>query len=393
MPRWLRRLLTTVPAVVLVMYGVGSLAARSEPVEPDLAAPDTVAPPFPSATGEAASSTGARWIDTGDRAEVIAAFEGEFRAAIPPLDWAGSHDRCDAGTSSSRLRQATLRRVNFYRAMAGVSAWVTEDPELTELAREAAIMMSAQGELTHNPPSSFACFSAEGRTAAANSNLYLGRNGPDAIDGYIEDPGASNTDVGHRNTILHPPTRTMGVGDVGGSGRSHPANALWVFDEHVFDETSGPRPPVRELDRFVAWPPRGYVPHQLVHPRWSFMRAGSDFSRAEVALYRIGQGATTPIPVEIVDRTGAAGHVPLPAIVWEPDLVVSRSQDQTFLVVVSGVTSLPGVEPRVSPFDLVPLGPSSPSSRSTFAYAVRIIGSGDEQTPSVITALESIGRR
>lgn len=309
------------------------------------------------------------WFDTGDRADVLAAYRSEFAPGGPELEWRGGDRRCDAGSSTVDYRQASIRRVNYYRAMAGVLAGVEEDPSYSTKAQRAALMMSAEGSLTHNPGSSFACFTVVGQEAAANSNLYLGRTGPRAVDGYIEDPGEKNIDVGHRTTILHPPTRRMGVGDVGISSFGSSANALWVFDDRVFDEESPSlRPAMREPDRFVAWPPRGYVPAELVHPRWSLTAAGRDFTAAEVAMYRPSEPVgEREIPLRVVNRSGGRGHVPLPTIVWEPDLGLELDgppeRDVHLIVVVSGVTAsvTGGGNPAVA-------------ERASFGYSVRIIG-------------------
>ena len=325
------------------------------------------------------------WIDTADRSAVVAAFDAEFALATPALGWNGDHQSCEEGTSSAASRTATFRRVNYYRAMAGVPATVTEDPTFSAKAQIAAIMMSVEGTLTHSPAPSFACFNTNGQQAAANSNLYLGRTGPEAIDGYIEDPGTGNSDVGHRNTILHPPTEKMGVGNVASAPESHSANALWVFDDRVFDETLLVRPPLREPYRFVAWPPRGYVPSGLVYPRWSFMMAGVDFSEAEVTVYDHGvDGFARRVPLVIVDRTGAAGHVPLPTIVWEPEIQSGDASDtapnltvvdKAYLVVVSGVRPLADpMDVNVSDFDRALLAASKPVIPTRFAYTVRVLG-------------------
>jgi uncharacterized protein YkwD len=315
------------------------------------------------------------WFDTTNRAQVITAYRREFRNPDPELDWEGDHDRCQPGTSSPLSRLASIRRINYYRAMAGVPATITEDPELTAQAREAAIMMSVEGALSHDPEPSYACFTATGQQAAANSNLYLGRIGPEAIDGYIEDPGAGNVDVGHRNTILHPPTREMGVGEVGASETGYAANALWVFDDHVFDETSADRPPVRQSERFVAWPPEGYVPNPIVYPRWSFMLAGADFANADVSLYRMGSRSAVAVPVEVVARIGNPGHVPLPTIVWEPELDSDFATDETYLVIVSGVRgSDEARDPVPVAVDVAAQGPAGSSISSSYSYTVRIIG-------------------
>ncbi len=346
------------------------------------------------------------WFDTHDRSDVIAAYTAEFSEDTPDMDWDGDHSSCEAGTSSPEYRQAAIRRVNYYRAMAGVLAGVGEEQAFSEKAQMAAVMMSVEGVLTHSPSDSFACFTATGQEAAANSNLYLGRTGPRAVDGYIEDPGDRNVDVGHRNTILHPPTRLMGVGDVDASLYGSSANALWVFDDRVFDEESPSlRPPMREADRFVAWPPRGYVPAPLVHPRWSFTAAGVDLSNAEVTMFRPWAPAgEREIPLEVINRSGAPGHVPLPTIVWEPRLepeMAAPATDQLVLVVITEVTPTGSALPPDETGETIavaheplpvplPVADEAVETRawSSYAYAVRIIGDepGTELTVSQFLA-------
>ena len=83
----------------------------------------------------------------------------------------------------------------------------------------------------------------------------------------------------------------MGTGDIPPVG-GRTANALWVIDDHTRD----PRPATR--DGFVAWRPAGYVPYQVVFPRWSFSYPDADFSQATVTLTCYGQ--TVPIVQESV---------------------------------------------------------------------------------------------
>jgi len=320
----------------------------------------------------------APWIDTGNRAAVARAYAATFGTGEPVLDWSGHQDGCDAGTSDATFRSATIDRVNYYRAMAGVPATIIEEAELSAKAQEAAIMMSAEGRLSHEPDAGFACYNPTGAEAAANSNLYLGRNGPNAIDGYIEDPGEDNADVGHRNTILHPPTRRMGVGDVDRSELGYSANALWVFDSRVFDEgVAGHQSPMREADRFVAWPPRGYIPAPLIHPRWSFTLAGADVSAAEVTMFdpaaAEGEGE---VPLRVVSRTGAPGHVPLPTVVWEPEINLSPERDTDYVIVITGIV----------PEDIAPAAPVA-DIHPAYTYTVRIMGDAPSGQLTVSEAL------
>ncbi len=321
------------------------------------------------------------WIDTSNRDAVSVAFASEYGHDTPSMDWTGNYEVCDPGDSSRRLATSTVRRVNFYRAMAGVPAQVTLNEEYSAKAQHAALAMSATGRLSHTPDDTFNCLTDTGAEAAANSNLYLGRTGPSAIDGYIEDPGDRNRDVGHRNTILHPPTTEIGVGHVEGSSSAYPANALWVFDDHVFDSN----PPMREADGFVAWPPRGFVPPDLVYPRWSFGLLGADFENASVSMFADGR----EIPIEIVARLSLSGYVPAPIIVWEP-VADPGPVDLAFDPgVVEGEAAQEGRSDDVWPidldaaydtsYDIVVSGVVVDGAEVSFEYSVVIMG--DEPRP------------
>ncbi len=278
------------------------------------------------------------WVDTSDREAVIALVESWDDTTPASLDWTGDHDQCEAGESSQLLREQTIDRVNFYRALAGVPALVAENSEFSDKAQFGALTMSAQGELSHEPTPDFECLDELGVEAAANSNLYLGRTGPEAIDGYIEDPGETNNVVGHRLTVLHPPTRQMGVGHSSASGDRFASNVLWVFDDNVFADWGT----IRETEDFVAWPARGYITEELVYPRWSFSQDDSRFANATVEMTVNGQ----PIPLTVVARTSDTQQVPPPVIVWEPqiDFESLSGVDTDFEVTVSGVETANGVE-------------------------------------------------
>ena len=135
-------------------------------------------------------------------------------AAAPAHGWTGDLAACDAGTTSAAFRDAVLLRINYFRAMAGVPAQVTLSDTYNAKAQQAALMMSVNDQLSHNPPATWHCYTADGAEAAGNSNLALGIYGWDAITGYMQDPGTGNGAVGHRRWILYPQTQTMGTGDI-----------------------------------------------------------------------------------------------------------------------------------------------------------------------------------
>lgn len=221
-------------------------------------------------------------------------------------NWTGNYATGNAGTVDAAFLDAVLRRVNYVRALAGVPSDITFAADRSAKAQQSALMMSRNNALSHNPPASWTFYTADGALAAQKGNLAIGTFGPPVVDAYLEDFGTSNRAVGHRIWVLYPHTREMGSGDVPGDGTYSAANTLWVIeDATVF----GPRPTTR--DPFVAWPPAGHVPYNLVTPRWSLTIAGADFTNASVAMTRNG----VAIPASILTRNAPTATET--TLVWE----------------------------------------------------------------------------
>jgi uncharacterized protein YkwD len=247
-----------------------------------------------------------QWVDTASRAASTSAYLYEYLSSEGvEIGWDGNHNSCSAGSTSPQFRQAVLMRINYFRGMAGVPRLEGLSPAYNAAAQQAALMMSANGSLTHSPPPGWNCYTTAGSQGAGNSNLSLGHNGPSAITGQMRDQGDLNHPVGHRRWILYPQTRRMGTGDVPQADHFRPANALWVFDDHL----NLSRPATR--DGFVAWPPPGYVPYPLVFPRWSFSYPLADFSQAQVQMSLDGRA------VEVMLLPLALGYGEN-TLVWEP---------------------------------------------------------------------------
>jgi hypothetical protein len=189
---------------------------------------------------------------------------------------------CFPGANASAFQDAVVRRINWFRAAAGIPASVTLNSADGADDQAAALMMSANSALSHAPPSTWECYTSSGSNAAFNSNLALGYDGADAITGYIWDFGSSNADVGHRRWLLYPQTQIMATGDMPAQGNFSAANATWVFDANL----RGPRPATTHP--YVAWPPQGFVPCQLAYPRWSFALSNADLSAATVTMQSNG---------------------------------------------------------------------------------------------------------
>lgn len=266
------------------------------------------------------------WIDTSDRQASLDYYRDVYLAAEGvPIWWTGDHASCDAGQTAQAFRDAVQLRINYFRAMAGVPGNVRLRDEYSRKAQQAALMMSVNGTLSHSPETSWLCYTAEGDQAAGSSNLCLGCYGPSAITAYMHDGGTGNYAVGHRRWILYPRTEWMGTGDIPWTGGYWSSNALWVFDEYR------PRPETRE--EYVAWPPPGYVPYQVVFPRWSFTYNGADFDDATVQMSSGGHS----ISVDVKPVAYGYGENTL---VWEPDLSFGTppTGDTVYSVTVQGVS-------------------------------------------------------
>jgi uncharacterized protein YkwD len=246
------------------------------------------------------------------------------------VNWTGNHGSCDPGTTDPNFRIAVLRRINYFRAMAGVPADVTFSDESNRKAQAAALMMSVNRQLSHSPPSNWLCYSTDGAQGAGSSNLYLGVYSWSSITGYMKDPGGNNYPVGHRRWILYPQTRVMGTGDIPYTQNYPASNALRVFDSHMWE----PRPPTR--DGFVAWPPPGYVPYQVVFPRWSFSQAGADFSAATVVME--SNGSSLPInQASVVNGYGENTLVWIPMGLSDGASWPRPAQDTSYTVTIRNV--------------------------------------------------------
>lgn len=224
------------------------------------------------------------WVDTTDRAAVAASYAQFSALATVPMEFTGSVVAGIPGHTAQAHKDAVLARINWFRRMAGVPDVTALDVELNRKAQLGALMLGANQQLSHTPPPTWTYYTAEGAEALSRSNVctFRGINDPGCIALYIEDTGATNELVGHRRWLLFPKTQAMGTGDVtDATGRVW--NANWVIIDGFWNQ---PRPQTRS--EFVAWPPPGYVPYQVVSPRWSFSLASADFGAATVTMTRGG---------------------------------------------------------------------------------------------------------
>ncbi len=314
-------------------------------------------------------------VDTSNRSDVIRHF---FSNYLPSEnfeehhEWTGDMSIADPGQVSQRLHDDVIRRVNYFRAMAGLSADITLSEELNAKCQQAAFMMAYNNTLDHYPTTDWDHYSESGAEAARNSNLSLGFNtpyyGPTGVDGQIEDDGPNNYSVGHRRWILYSQApKKMGHGSIPLtfiipkpdpipdpipdpppiSKNKNSAMALWVIGK--------PSNQLQNNPEFIAWPPKGFVPRQVVYKRWSFAipskrNTFTDFSKAKVSVRYNG----IQLPNKIVYR-GNSRQGTDPTLVFEiEDFSASGStfKDQNYSVTISEIKAAP---------------------KSTYQYEVKII--------------------
>lgn len=306
------RVLTVLVPGVLMLGSLGAVASTA------------VAAPAPAAAVRAMAAD----IDPASRESMRQGYLEVLKPALQtPIGWTGSIAGCDPGAPSAAAQQATLTAVNYFRDLVGVEP-VIFDAALSEKAQEAALMMAANGALSHDPPPGWACYTAEGHAAAGKSNLALGNTGASAISAYMEDSGSGNEIAGHRRWIIDPRQTTMGSGAVqdSGSGWQRTSNALYVLDTGSFQPTPASTP------EFMPWPVEGYHPIQIEPDgRWSLSAKGSvNFSSPTVTI----NGSSAGVTVHPVSNFYGPN-----TLVWDfdPDFDPGDS-DRTYRVVVSGIT-------------------------------------------------------
>lgn len=163
---------------------------------------------------------------------------------------------CEAGELQWDRINDTVRRLNFYRWLIGLSpAYADEDLNLQ--AQKAAMIMDVNNSLTHHPPKSWECYSGEGAAGAEVCGLGYGFPSPSStLDGYIIDYTNEAT-LMHRRQLFSQNLIKVGIGQ---SGVANAMNMIGEDGINIF----GVQPD------FAAYPAPGYFPFQLIGGPWSF---------------------------------------------------------------------------------------------------------------------------
>ena len=283
------------------------------------------------------------------------------------------------GDTSELFKEATLMRINYYRAMAGVPANIVFIDEWNRIAQLTAHIMGGNNNISHFPDlvGLRNYLTVDGIQGSQDSNLAIGSYGPGSVNGYMEDKGAGNTSVGHRRWLLYPPMKEMGTGDTpsnsvpaeaqanifGNPETVRRANAIHVFSDVNF---VGPHPATDFA--FVAFPQEGYVPYRNLHPRWSFSIKDANFKDATVSMTR--DGSPINVTLEVLDPdpdNPLAGSLGDNTLVWVyDDLNANESHthpkpdsDVTYRVTIDGIQNAPQTSYT---YDVIVFDPEVPTA-------------------------------
>ena len=259
------------------------------------------------------------WIDTWNRAEVIAAYKKEFGTPLPAIDWKGDINGCDPGVCSTNYLEALTKRIRFFRALAGINGLVVPVDSLSISAQVAAKLMLNNKDVSHYPPKTWGCYSTQGAYIAARSNLaiLMGASNPDFTTNFMYDAGNNNTSVGHRYSLLSTSLSHIGIGTVYNSSSRLASNVMYTYTSYSIKDTIlSTRAP------YISWPYSGYIPYHLVFPRWSYQSTTQDLS---ASILKINNQIVTPIFKDWY------------RIVWELPVPEKPTPDQTYEVTVSDV--------------------------------------------------------
>jgi len=240
--------------------------------------------------------------------------------------WNGNVSTCNAGNISNGARSAMINAINFARTvnyLEPIHGLYSQTADNNLEAQKAALMMEANNQLSHNPPTSWRCYTKSGATGAKTSNLSL--NGVqwtplDAVKSMFDEPGGGNTAVGHRRWLLNPDANNFGF------GMTNKALAIKVTGLNT--DTTNPDP------LWTMWPSRGYFPSTLEPAgRWSVSsKQGSSFSSASVRV--IKDGATVAIT-----RYGVENGYARPTLVWQ---MPANSSTGSYFVTITGLRKKDG---------------------------------------------------
>ncbi len=196
---------------------------------------------------------------------------------IDSIDWNGHKQKCLCGQLDSDIYKKAEDRINFFRIVSGLNE-VKLNPKFNLDAQNAALLVNANNQLTHYPKIDMKCYSKSAANGCIKSCLGFTdfKYFPETsfITGFIQDYGANNYFVGHRKWLLYTKLIEFGYGATDRSEAILTANGV------TYDSIDVPE--------FIAYPWNGYVPINLIFPKWSFSIPQNnivDFNQTTISMF------------------------------------------------------------------------------------------------------------
>jgi hypothetical protein len=285
-----------------------------------------------SDTGD--DTNGSTTSQTSDpKALALKDFNEMYKAsAVAGFSWNGNVSNCDPGTLSQDILNKALLRLKYFRKAAGLSnSGIVFIDSLNIKCQQNALMIKANNAISHTPPTTWSCYTAGGAQAAASGNIAYGTSDVNTIQQWIADAGSNNAKVGHRRWMLYSRANSFGFGATNTSG------TLWVFGN-----SSPLNPMPTNTPSYVAWPPKGFIPRDVVYSRWSLSVPANgypfpvDFTSATVTMTG-ANGVSVPLTIDYanpIENSYAGDNT----IVWIPTGInLSSDADQKYSVKVANV--------------------------------------------------------
>lgn len=214
---------------------------------------------------------------------------------ITPFVWNGRVGGCNQGTIDSEIQNKVVDRINYFRRNAGVPE-VLFDEATNEYCQKAALMMTANNALSHEPSKTWRCWSSEGAYAAKHSLLIKEANTSMAVTYIMDD---KNPSAGNRRWLLYP------NGRVYGHGSTNDYAVIWALDD------SGSADTAEYMSKPISWPPKGYLPQLMLMENWTFSLY-ADLVNATVIVSQDGK----PLDVNVQPYVAGYGA---PTLVFKPN--------------------------------------------------------------------------
>lgn len=214
---------------------------------------------------------------------------------IKAFTWNGDRNGCDEGEVDQDIQEKVANRINYFRRNAGVPE-VLLDAATNEFCQKAALMMTVNNKLEHDPPRTWRCWSNEGAYAAKHSLLIKDANTSMAVTYIMDD---QNPSAGNRRWLLYP------NGKVYGHGSTNDVAVIWALDD------SGSTDTTQYMDKPVSWPPQGDVPQMMLFKNWTF----SIYRNLKDAKVEVRQDGK-PLTVKVEPYVAGYGA---PTLVFQPE--------------------------------------------------------------------------